>query len=474
MAYTHYDRLSALDAAFLEVEDAATHMHVGAVALFELGRLRTPDGGLDFERVLAAAGPILRSSPRFRQRLARVPLLDHPVWVDDERFNLNYHLRHTALPEPGDERLLKRLAGRIFSQQLDRGKPLWELWFVEGLEGDRFAVISKIHHCMLDGIAGVDLIAALRGDEPPPGDEGGGRWLPRPRPGGAQLLADELARRASAPWRALGGAARSLARPGAALRSLRDAAEAVGEAAGQALTGGSPTPFNVDIGPHRRFDWTRIELAATKEVKNRLGGTVNDVVLATVAGALRRVLRGRGVRVKHLDFRALIPVNVRAEDEHGQLGNRVSFMVARLPLDESDPRRRLARVIETTRALKASKQTLGAELLESVADWTATSLFARYARLGALSRAYNMVVTNVPGLPSSAVLLGARMLEIYPLVPLYSNQAAGIAIFSYDGALFWGFNSDWDALPDLHDLVEAVHAEFELLAKAAAAAASRS
>jgi WS/DGAT/MGAT family acyltransferase len=474
MGYTHYDRLSALDAAFLEVEGHVTHMHVGTVSIFEAGRLRTPDGALDIERIRDAAFPILRSSPRLRQRLAYVPLLGHPVWVDDPSFNLNYHLRHTALPEPGDERLLKRLAGRIFSQQLDRGKPLWEMWFVESLEGDRFAVISKFHHAMLDGISGVDLLSALAGEEPEPPAESERRWLPRPAPQGTQLLADELARRASAPWKLLRGTARALSRPREALELARDAAEAMGETAARSLFPASPTPLNPDIGPHRRFDWTRIELDAANEVKNRLGGTVNDVVLATASGALRRFLRGHGLRVADLDFRAMITVNVGGEDEQGELGNRVPFRVVRLPLAESNPRRRLARVTETTRALEASKETLGDELLETIADCTAPKLVAAYARFGGLSRTYNTVIANVPGPASSMRLLGARLLEIYPEVPLYTSQALSVAFFRYERHLFWGFNSDWDAMPDLHDLVDAVHAEFESLTKAAAKASRRS
>jgi diacylglycerol O-acyltransferase len=467
MTYSHYDRLSALDATFLEIEDASVHMHVGAVGIFDARPLRDPSGNLDFERIKASAEATLRKAPRFRQRLAHVPLIGHPVWVDDATFNLSYHLRHTSLPKPGGERLLKRLAGRIMSQQLDRGKPLWEMWFVEGLAEDKLAVITKIHHSVIDGLSGIDLMGVLMRPRPDPAIEHAGPWVPSPAPSGGRLLVDELRHRAAAPFGVLRAGYNVLTAPQRTLQSARDVLEGLGEALATGMRSGSPTPLNGAIGPHRRFDWTRLDLAAVKDVKSRLGGTVNDVVLATVAGAMRRYLRGRGLRVEGLDFRTLVPVSVRTEAEHGALGNRVSFLVARLPLEERDPRARLARMSEITRRLKGSKQVLGAEVLEEISDSMMTSLFARYARLGAASGAYNMVVTNVPGPQFPVYLLGAEMLASYPLVPLFSNQALGIALFSYDGGLFWGFNADWDAVPDLHDVVEAVEHEFDALANAA-------
>ncbi len=466
MRYAHYDRLSALDATFLEIETPSVHMHVGSVHLFDGEPLRTPEGGLDIERIRALAEPALRRSARFRQRIERIPVFGHPVWVDDARFNLDYHLRHTSLPEPGDARQLKRLAGRIFSQKLDPNRPLWEMWFVEGLEDGRFAVIMKAHHCMIDGVSGADLLAGfLQGapgsGEPPPAP----RWLPRPEPGPVRLVAGELARRASLPLAAARAGLSALGEPLHALEAVRESAAAVAEALRAGLSSASPTPLNDDVGPYRRFDWTRFDLAAVKEVKSRLGGTVNDVVISVVSGAMRRFLQRRSVDVDGLDFRAMMPVNVRSEDQHGKLGNRVAFLMARLPVDESDPARRLARVIETTRSLKDSSTVEGGEILEEISDWTATSLFAGISRLAARARSYNMVVTNVPGPQFPVHLLGAKMHEIYPLVPLFSNQALGIALFSYDGGLFWGFNADWDAVPDLHDLVEMVQAEFEVLRK---------
>jgi len=470
MTYTHYDRLTALDASFLAIEDHNAHMHVGSIGLFDAAPLRGPHGGLDLERILAMSDGALGHHPRFRQKLARVPLLGDPVWVDDDRFNLQYHVRHTALPPPGDERQLKRLAGRIMSQQLDRGKPLWELWYVEGLSGDRFAVITKIHHCMVDGVSGADLMAAMMHPDANAPAVTAPRWLPRLAPAPAHLFADELGRRASLPLDIARGAGALLMQPRRSLGVMRDALESVGAALTAATAPASPTPLNCDIGPHRRFDWTRLDLDIVKEIKRCHGGTLNDVVLAIVAGAMRRFLRHRGEQVDDLLFRAMVPVSIREAGEHGRLGNRVSFMMAPLPLAERDPVRRLHRVSETMQALKHSKQRRGGELMEELSDRVSTGLFAQIARLGARTQPYNMVVTNVPGPQFPVYLLGAPLRAVYPLVPLFSNQALGIALFSYDGGLFWGFNADWEAVPDLHDVVGFVEAESHALHAAAASA----
>jgi diacylglycerol O-acyltransferase / wax synthase len=469
MTYSHYERLSALDVSFLELEDHNTHMHIGAVALFDAAPLARADGGLDVDRIhhLMEAG--IHRIPRYRQRLAHVPVTNHPVWVDDARFNLNYHLRHTCLPRPGDERLLKRLAGRIMSQQLDRGKPLWEMWIVEGVEGNRFALVTKVHHCMIDGVGSVELTGSVMRPTPDPDPRLDGPpppWLPRPAPSARDLLQAEVLRRAGAPFAAVRAACGALRRPRAAATAVYEAVEGIGEAVATGLQPASPTPLNVDIGPHRRFDWLDMDLGVVRAVKSSLGGTVNDVVLTMVAGALRRFLHRRGLAVDTLDFRAMLPVNVRPKGDHA-LGNRVAMIVARLPLDEADPRRRLARVIERTSQLKHSRQAYGVKMIEEIGDWTFTTLFTEFARLTASSRPFNLVVTNVPGPTFRVYVQGAPMLRCYPLVPLYQNQGLGIALFSYDGRLQWGFNADWDAIPDLHDLVEAVAEDFQALREAA-------
>jgi WS/DGAT/MGAT family acyltransferase len=467
----HCERLSALDAHFLELEDAGVHMHVGALLLFDAGPLARPDGSLDFERLRALVASQLHRVPRYRQRLAWIPVERHPVWVDDPAFNLLYHVRHVSLPRPGDLRQLKRLTGLLLSQKLDPGKPLWEIWAIEGVGGGRFALVAKVHHCMVDGIAAADLLATLLRPTPDPRVPKAPRWEPRPAPGGAELLAREAWRRAREPVELLRAGARALRRPGPALRAFADSTRGVGEALLAGFAAPAPaTPLNpAHVGPHRRFDAIRFELARVKEVKRRLGGTLNDVVLATVAGALRRFLRGRGVSVADLELRALCPVNVRSGSEHAGLGNRVVLMLAPLPVSERDPRTRVRRVVEATQALKRSRQFRGAELLEEIADWTATGLITETIRLATSRRAFNLIVTNVPGPATPLHLLGAPLLETYPWAPLYENQALAVALFSHGDGLFWGLNSDWDRVPDLHDFAGALATEFDELAKLAEA-----
>ncbi|HKJ23816.1 MAG TPA: wax ester/triacylglycerol synthase family O-acyltransferase, partial [Myxococcota bacterium] len=411
----------------------------------------------------------LHDFPRYRQRLAWIPVESHPVWVDDADFNPHYHIRHTALPAPGSVRQLKRLAGRIVSQQLDRGKPLWEMWVVEGVEGGRFAVIAKVHHCMIDGISGVDLIAALLRPEPSGTVMPAPVWEPRPAPSGTSLLARDLARRVSAPFSLLADSARD---PAGAARELLSGAGAVGELLSVGFQPASETPFNpTSIGPHRRFDWVRFDLGAVRETAHAFGGTVNDVVLTCVAGATRAFLAGRGVRgLRDLEFRVMVPVSTRASHERGRLGNRVAQIVVPLPVAEKDPIRRLRAVIRASGKTKRSGQARGGELIESLGDWITPALVTQAVRLQARTRPYNLVVTNVPGPPIPLYLLDAPLLDIYPVVPLFKNQALGVALFGYHEGLYWGFNSDWDRLPDLHDYVGALAASWDDLAKAAATA----
>lgn len=471
MSHGHYDRLSALDATFLDVEDGSSHMHIGSVSLFDARPLRGPEAELDFERILDLVRWTLQSTVRFRQKLAIVPGLGQPVWIDDDRFNLRYHVRHTALPAPGNLRQLKRMAGRVVSQQLDRSKPLWELWVVEGVEGDRIALIWKIHHCLADGISGTEVTSAMMGTDPEYRPGPARPFVARPAPSGARLLADELRHRAELPMVLLDAGRKALFDGGETLRLLRNAARGLGEGLSAAAHPASETPFNTDLGPHRRFDWTELDLAAAREVRQRLGGKLNDVVLCVVAGAVGRFLRGRGLDTAGLDFRVMVPISVRRDSERKSLGNRVSQMLVRLPVDEPDPRRRLAQVTETTSELKQSGQHHGMELLSQIADATGPGILPWLTRAGIRARAANLVVTNVPGPPEPVFMLGARLEAVYPLVPLAGDMAAGIALFSYAGKLYWGFNVDWDAFPDLHDLVEAVDLEFEALRKSALEAA---
>jgi WS/DGAT/MGAT family acyltransferase len=287
--------------------------------------------------------------------------------------------------------------------------------------------------------------------------------MPRPAPSGIGLLRDEIARRVSLPGRLARNAAQALRRPRRSFDAAAHAASGLANSVASSLSPASETPFNVAIGPHRRFDWTHFDLDAVAEIKAKLGGTVNDVALACVAGAVREHLVAHGTSLEGIDFRAMIPISTRTHSERGKPANRVSLLMANLPVDDADPARRLYRVIEETSRLKDSGQAEGTAIFENVSDWTVTELLIGFSRLAASRRAYNLVVTNVPGPGVPVYLAGARMLASYPLVPLFANQGLGIALLSYDGRLHWGFNSDWDAIPDLHELVLAVESEFETL-----------
>ena len=365
VAQQHMDRLSSVDVSFLTNESASSHMHVGGILIFE-GPPPSYDDLLEHIRGR------LHLVPRFRQKLAHPPVqTGRPFWVDDPNFNLTYHVRHSALPAPGSEEQLRKMAARVFSQQLDRTKPLWELWLVQGLTRKRFALITKTHHALVDGVSGVDIATVLFDTKPVPEPaEPDHDWVPDPEPSGASLAAKGVAgaaRRPAAPGAPLGaGDPAPAARP---LRQLAEAVEGVGEI-GWAFANPAPkVPLNVDIGSHRRFVWVRSDLAQMKRVKDALGGTVNDVVLAVVAGGVRDWLHARGIRTEGLELRAQVPVSIRAEDERGQLGNRLAAMRAPLPVYIADPVRRLHAVTRAMQGLKQSKQALGAEVITRFNDF---------------------------------------------------------------------------------------------------------
>ncbi len=452
MPETFHERLSALDATFLDVEGKTAPMHVGAALLFDAKPLTLDHGGLDIERLTRYTTAALDSIPRYRQRIEWVPGLGHPVWVDDQRFNMHFHLRHTRLPMPGDERMLKRLVGRLFSQHLDRSRPLWEFWVVEGVENDTFALIVKVHHCMVDGIAGVQLLEALVQIMPDAQEREPQPWSPRPMPSRVELLRSEVKHRVDG------------------LRELSHYMPRVRKNF-QGLTnvlrsGMKPAPKTLfterDVSPYRRFDWTSFALDEVKAIKNALGGTINDVVVATTTGAVRRFLIRRNENVDAIEgFRTLLPVNTRKMGGIG-VGNHVAMLLADLPISEPDPIKRMKRVTEiTTELKKESNQTGGAELIEDIADLTTKRIVSELYRAAMQLRTYNLVITNVPGPPMPLYLLSSPMKAIYPMVPLMQNQNLGIALFSYNGGLHWGFNADWESFPDVHEFVEDLEATFE-------------
>src|SRR5262245_60287749 len=444
-----HDRLTGLDSSFLHLERDGTHMHVASTTLFEGPAPPYPEFRDHIESRLHLV-------PRFRQKLRFVPFgMGRPVWVDDPHLNLAYHVRHTSLPEPGSEQQLRVLAARIFSQQLDRSKPLWELWLIEGLNGGRFAIVGKTHHAMVDGVSGVDITTVLFDTErePTATSKPLDRWIPAPEPSSAQLLAEALVQRAFDPREVVRGVRRVVRGPRRALRRVADAALAAGSFAWTGIAA-PPSPFNFEIGPHRRFAWVRASLADMKLIKNELGGTVNDVILAAVAGALGRYLRARGHSTAGLELRAMVPVSVRPSEEHGALGNRVTSMMAPLPVWCEDPKRRMEIVKQSMGDLKQSNQALGAALLTQLADFAPPTVAGQAARLQARQRFFNLVVTNVPGPQFPLYLLGRRMERVFPMVPLAKNQGVCVGIMSYDGQVNFGLIGDYDGMPDLDDLAK--------------------
>jgi diacylglycerol O-acyltransferase / wax synthase len=443
--------LSPQDASFLDVENDVSHMHIGSVGVFEGP---APSRG----EMCAAVESKLHLVPRYRQKVRYPPLrLGPPVWIDDTHFNLDYHVRRTALASPGGEEELRTLVGRVMSQQLDRAKPLWEMWVAEGLGGGRWALISKVHHCMVDGVSGTDLLAVMLDAEREPTRPRAPRWVPEPEPSAADLLAEPLARRLASPVDAL-AAAREL------VRGPRQAAElAVETVRGTAAMSGllRPTPrssLNGPIGPHRRWDWAHAQLSDVKTIRVALGGTVNDVVLAVISRGFRDLLLERREDPSRLVLRTLVPVSVRRPGERGTYNNRVSAMFAELPVAVEDPVERLEAMRTQMEGLKQSKQAVAGEVLTSLSGFAPALLLALGTRVAFRmpQRSVNTVTTNVPGPQHPLYAAGRRMLEAIPYVPLAGRVRVGVAIFSYDGALKFGLTGDYDSAPDIRVLCDGI------------------
>jgi WS/DGAT/MGAT family acyltransferase len=464
MAQQHLDRLTAVDASFLAQESPVSHMHVGAVTIFE-GPPPT------FDEITEALRGRLHLVPRYRQKLAVPPLgTGRPLWVDDPDFNLEYHVRQTALPDPGSEEQLLNLASRIFSQQLDRSKPLWEVWVAEGLEGNRFAIISKTHHALIDGIAGVDLATVLFDIEPVPKkvENSGVPWTPHREPAGVDLLATGARDILRAGLRVAGDAVGALTHPERTVSGARVAAEGLGEVVWAGLNPAPATPLNVEIGPHRRLVGARFRLEDFKLVKTTFGTTVNDVVLAAVTGALRDWLHSRGVRTEGLELRALVPVSIRGEEQQGTMtGNQIAAMRGPLPVYIEDPLARLRTVKEAMDGLKDSKQAVGAEVLSSVQQFAPPTILAQASRLNFSTRLFNLIVTNVPGPQFPLYAYGRELLEIFPVAFLPKNHALAIAIMSYNGAVNFGLLGDLDGLPDIESVADGISEQLHELVRLA-------
>jgi diacylglycerol O-acyltransferase / wax synthase len=458
------ERMSPLDATFLHVEDGISHMHIASCAIFE-GPVP------DYDEVVAAIRGKLPLVPRYRQRVRFVPgALGRPVWVDDPNFNLNYHVRHTALPPPGSDRELRTLMGRVMSQELDRNRPLWETWIVEGLADGTWAMISKIHHCMVDGIAGTDLMAVVLdltpGGSPPLDDD----WEPRPEPSDADLVRHALAETAASPAEMARWVRSGLRRP-------RRLLSGVGDVVGGAVAMGSRlqpnTPLTIDgsIGPNRRWTWARTTLADVKTIRTALGGTVNDVVLAAITAGFRELLLHRGEEIAGVVVRTLVPVSVRASADH-TYNNQVSAMIAELPVGIADPVERLEAIRAQMTELKGSHQAEAGNVVVELAEFappvlltlglrTAVSILRR-----APQRSVNTVTTNVPGPQVPLYACGREMLDYLPYVPLSYGVRTGVAILSYNGRIAFGVTGDWDTVPDIDVLAGGIeNGVTELLAR---------
>jgi WS/DGAT/MGAT family acyltransferase len=469
MTQRHLDRLSSTDASFLHQEGPASHMHIGGVLIFQ----GPPPEFTDF---LDHVRSRLHLVPRYRQKLATPPLeTGRPLWVDDPDFNIEYHIRHTALPSPGSEQQLFLLASRIASQPLDRDKPLWENWLVEGLEGDRFALISKTHHAVVDGISGVDLATVLFDLEPSPPaqEEELERWQPNRRPSSAELVVAGVRGMLGVTG---GLAARTVAaatRPVSSLGALRDRAEGVGEIVWAGLNPAPETPLNVEIGPHRRFAVVRHQLDDYKTVKNTFGGTVNDVVLTVVSGGLAAWLQSRGIRTEGLEMRALVPVSVRTEAHRDTLGNQLTVMRGPLPVYIHDPVSRLRFVRRAMDGLKESKQAVGAATLTAVNELAPPTILAQASRLNFSTRLFNLLVTNIPGPQVPLYILGRQLEDLFPLAFLPKNHALAVAIMSYNGGIDYGLLGDYDALPDIDVIADGIDASLKQLLDEAARSRAR-
>ncbi len=465
MTHACYERLSARDNLFLVAETRTNLMHMAALQIAETGGLRTPEGGIDAPRIARALAASLHRIPRYRQKLKDPRFGGRPVWVDAEKLDLDYHVRHVCLPRPGTQEQLQREASRIMELPLDRSRPLWEIWLIEGLDaGLQFAVLSKIHHCMLDGAAGAELASILASPDPNEAIGAPEPYTPKPAPSSLELLLESWARRVSAPLRG----ARPVSRQGngsAAHSEARERLGALRELASEALHRASPTPLNGRQGPHRSVAWLTLPLSEVLALKRALRCSVNDVVLGIVAGAVRRYLIHRNVDPARIDFRVSTPVNMRDASQRGQLGNFVSSWIVPLPVAEADAAARVEAICKCTFQLKQSRAALGVDTLLGISDWLPEPVVALSAR--AAAGPVNMIVTNVPGPQFPLYQQGSKLLGIHPLVPCLPRSGLGVAVFSYDGKLCWGFNADPDLVPDperFRDLIDESFRELVRLA----------
>lgn len=456
------DQLSPLDALFLNLEKPNTPMHTAGVVIFE--------GEIDFQQVYETIEARLHLVPRFTQRIVEVPLgLGQPFWAEDPAFDLSFHLRHAALPSPGTDEQLCDFAARLISRPLDRSKPLWELYIIDGLQDGRSAMVSKTHHAMVDGLATMDLATVLLdfSSEPQTFPRQTKRRA-RPLPSGRDLALTAITNQLSQ-FKDLGSAARAAtAAPTKVFETLRETTGLVVSTIGSLVRQAKRSPLNVGPGLHRRYAIVRSTLQTFKDIKNATGGTVNDVVLTVCADALGRLFRYRSEPTEGLSLRVMVPVSVRDETQKGVPGNEVAAVFPDLPVGKMDPMDRLKVIHEQMKDIKSSKQAVGADILVNLTRWAPPTLHAAAAKLGARTRLMNAVISNVPGPQIPLYSCGQKMLEPYAVIPLSQGQSLSIGVTSYNGGIFFGLNADRDAHPDLNRLANFLDDAIRELEKAAA------
>lgn len=466
-----YERLSAQDAVFLHIETPTQPQHVGSLGLLDGAPLLDDDGRFRLADAREAVESRLHLVPRFRKRIMMVPFdQGRPVWVDDEHFDITYHVRLTALPSPGTEEQLRALFARLQSHTLDRARPLWELWFVEGVEGGRIAIIQKTHHCLVDGISGVDVATVLLDLTPDPPETFAPPWKPEPAPSPQQLLTQSLVERATEPAEFLRSIRAAFRVPGQALARAAGIAQALATTAKTA----PPMPWNVPISAHRRWETARVDMATVRDIKEIATKTeltaepcsINDVVLTACTAALRAFLIERAVPVNDVVLRAMVPVSMRTDDERGALGNRVSMVPAELPVGEGDPRWRLQYVHDNMTALKSSGIAVAGDDLVQATNYVPPTLLGIASRLLVRTRAVNTAITNVPGPQFPLYCMGARLLEAFPYVGILDGVALSIAVVSYDGQLGFGITGDRDVMADLSIVARGIERGVDELAEA--------
>jgi WS/DGAT/MGAT family acyltransferase len=455
-------RLSSLDSSFLHLETRKTHMHIGGVAIFDPGPWNSHEER--FQALIGEIEPRLDLMPRYRQKVGFLPMnVDTPVWIDDDKFDIRFHVKRAAIPSPGGRQQLTEYIERVFSRPLDRRRPLWELYYLEGLEGGRWALLTKTHHALVDGLSALELATVLMdtNDEYVPTLEKS-QWRAKKDPGTLGLLLQTLADRATSPVGIVRQAAKAASDPGRLAGALAEGAGALAVAVRELTP--PEGPLNGTTGPTRAYWYSKFELDEFKEIKNAFGATINDVVLGVVSGGLRKYLEIHGEDVDHLKIKALVPVSLRDEKQKTALGNVLSTMLVPLPVDEPFPAARMRKAKANVDRIKKSKQALGADILLKAVGFSPATLHALVARASLRQMNYNTIVTNVPGPQWPLYSLGCQLTDAMPIAFLYEGMQLATAIFSYLGHINFGYIADRHAFPDLVRLGECMEESFaELL-----------